>query len=379
MLVTSLRGDPKISSISAARQIASGVASRIQQTGDELSFPETDIAALDQYGLLHAPFPMEVGGEGLALGAAACDKLLHVLRALGAGSLPLGRLFEGHVNAVALIGLYGTHEQLAALACRRASSALLAVWNTDDPSAPLRLISDGNGWRLMGRKVLCSGAGFIERPLVTARDESGRILMVMPYLRRGERADLSKWTPTGMQASATGSVDLTNLVVTNAELVGDEEDYHRQPAFSGGAWRFAAVHLGAMEALLDLCREHHLSTRRGAEPHQAARLAQGMTALETARLWVERAAFLAEVRNENAQATVAYVNLARLAVERAALDLIELVQRSIGLASFLRPHPVERITRDLATYLRQPAPDRALVAAAEWVLDCEQTIADLWS
>ena len=41
---------------------------------------------------------------------------------------------------------------------------------------------------------------------------------------------------------------------------------------------------------------------------------------------------------------VAYVNLARLAVEAAALDLMQLVQRSVGLQAFLRPNPIERIS-----------------------------------
>ena len=36
---------------------------------------------------------------------------------------------------------------------------------------------------------------------------------------------------------------------------------------------------------------------------------------------------------------VAYVNLARLAVEAAALELMQLVQRSVGLQAFLRPEP----------------------------------------
>jgi hypothetical protein len=37
----------------------------------------------------------------------------------------------------------------------------------------------------------------------------------------------------------------------------------------------------------------------------------------------------------------------------------------------MRPAPLERIARDLATYLRQPAPDRALTEAAAWVLAAE--------
>jgi hypothetical protein len=73
-------------------------------------------------------------------------------------------------------------------------------------------------------------------------------------------------------------------------------------------------------------------------------------------------------RIEAPEQLVAYVNLARLAVEAAAFDLMQLAQRSVGLQAFMRPNPIERISRDLATYLRQPGPDRALTDAAAWVL-----------
>jgi hypothetical protein len=52
----------------------------------------------------------------------------------------------------------------------------------------------------------------------------------------------------------------------------------------------------------------------------------------------------------------------------AALELLQLAQRSIGLQAFMRPNPIERISRDLATYLRGPGPDRALTDAASWIL-----------
>jgi hypothetical protein len=43
---------------------------------------------------------------------------------------------------------------------------------------------------------------------------------------------------------------------------------------------------------------------------------------------------------------------------------MRLTQRSLGLGAFIAGHPVERLCRDLATYLRQPAPDEALDVAA---------------
>jgi hypothetical protein len=41
-------------------------------------------------------------------------------------------------------------------------------------------------------------------------------------------------------------------------------------------------------------------------------------------------------------------------------------QRSLGLGAFIAGHPAERLCRDLATYLRQPAPDEVLDVAAAY-------------
>jgi len=150
---------------------------------------------------------------------------------------------------------------------------MFGVWNTDD-TQNLRLIGEDGRYQLEGRKILASGAGHIERPLVTARDEHGHRLIVMPHLQPGERADLSQWTAHGMRASATGVVDFSGIAVEPIEIVGSDGDYERQPTFSGGAWRFAAVHQGGMERLLDLLRVHLRRTGRGGDPHQAARLAR---------------------------------------------------------------------------------------------------------
>ena len=234
---------------------------------------------------------------------------------------------------------------------------LFGVWNTDDANG-LRLIHrHGRSW-LEGRKILASGAGHIERPLVTATDENGRRMIVLPKLGAPDRADVSRWTAHGMRASATGAVDFTGVEIEPMEIVGREGDYERQPWFSVGAWRFAAVHLGGMERLFDLLRRHLQETNRGQDPHQAARLGRAAMAVETARLWVAQAASTAEapLGSRAPEQLVAYVNLARLAVEAAALELMQLAQRSIGLQAFMRPNPIERISRDLATYLRQPGP-----------------------
>ncbi len=357
----------------SAGEVGEQAFARAGAYDEDSAYPTADVAALHESGLITAVLPPEFGGSALS-----GPSLSEVLQSIGSGSLPLGRIFEGHVNAIELVLRYGDRDQVELLAREAREGKMFGVWNTDDANN-LRLIRSHGRYSLEGRKILASGAGHIERPLVTATDEDGRRLMILPKLQASDRADLSGWKAQGMRASATGAVDFTGVGVEPIEIVGRDGDYERQPWFSAGAWRFAAVHLGGMERLLDLLRRHLQETNRGRDPHQAARLGRAAMATETARLWVERAATIAEPPLGSApDQLVAYVDLARLAVEAAALDLMQLVQRAVGLQAFLRPNPIERISRDLATYLRQPGPDRALTNAAAWVLAQPRGAQDLW-
>ncbi len=352
--------------------------------------PADDVAALGTAGLLLAPLPRALGGRGWGSEPDGALPLMRALRLIGRASLPLGRLFEGHCNTLRLLARHGTPAQCEVAAADARRGVLFGMWNTGDPAGLwLDPAVDGPEGDLVlrGRKCFCSGAGLVERALVTAREGNAPPRMVLVPLPRGTaRADLSRWTPTGMRASATGDVDFSGLPAPFGTLIGAPGDYTRQPGFSGGAWRFLAVQLGGIEALAEAVREHLVRTGRGDDPHQAARFGRVATVAETARLWVREAAVLAEdVRpaSPGGDATppervVAYVDLARGAVERAALDALELAQRSVGLAAMLRPAPVERISRDLATYLRQPFPDGALHGAASAALGFPELVGDQW-
>jgi alkylation response protein AidB-like acyl-CoA dehydrogenase len=233
------------------------------------------------------------------------------------------------------------------------------------------------GFRLDGAKVLASGTGHLTRPLITARQPDGTMRMVVvPLPEPHAGADPDQWRAVGMRASLSGGFDFTGIEVAEADLLGGPGDYERQPDFSAGAWRFAAVQLGGIEAIVDEVRAHLRRTERGGDPHQRARIAAIVTATITARLWLERAV---DVVNEpDPDAALACVNLARLAVEEAGLQVMELAQRSVGLQAFLQPNPLKRLCRDLATYLRQPNPDGARTAAAAYVLGSDHPTGELW-
>ena len=173
----------------------------------------------------------------------------------------------------------------------------------------------------------------------------------------------------GMQASGTGAYDFTDIVISSDNIIGSAGDYLRQPEFSAGAWRGSAVTLGAMDRLIDLLRQELLDRGRVNNPHQLYRLGEALILQKTASMWVTEAAKAAYTPGMQSEDVVATVNLARIAVERAALELITLVQRSLGLSAFVKGKAVEQVMRDLMTYLRQPAPDETLTEAAAWFVN----------
>lgn len=335
-------------------------------------FPADDIAALAGVGALLAPLPVQAGGLGLGTAAAGAAGVFALLRLLGAGHLAVGRLFEAHVNALRLIVRYGAAGQIAAAAEDAKAGRLFGLWVTDPPEGGLALGAVG---LLRGRKQFCSGAGHVQRAVVTVAVDGGTRLAVAAGLGTVVHVTPLDGGLQGMRAAVTGQAAFDGAP---AELFGAPGDYLREPDFSAGAWRTSAVTLGGVEALLSEAIQQLRGRRRTDDPHQQARMGEALIAAETARLWMGEASRVAEDGAADPSGAIAYVNLARIAVEQACLSVIGLVQRSLGVAAFVRPNPVERLCRDLATYLRQPAADMVLTEAAAHVMALSPPLLRPW-
>jgi alkylation response protein AidB-like acyl-CoA dehydrogenase len=325
------------------------------------AFPVAGLRRLQGAGLLMAPVPVEFGGFGLHTNADS-QALFRLLHLLGYADLSLGRIFEAHVNAIELIRQYGTSRQMEAAALAAQAGDLFALWVTDSPENGVQLSRD---LRLSGEKWFCSAAGSATQALITARTEAGDQMLLVPHLagvpvtERGVKL-------SGMRAAKTGSVDLNGVVLDEDALIGAPGDYLREPVFSTGAWRSSAVALGGLAAVIDVTRDQLHARGRADNPFQRMRFGQSVIAHETGRLWLQEG--VKRVDSAPAEEAVAYINLARTAVETACLDALRHVQRSLGLAAFMQASKVERIARDLATYLRQPAPDDVLLEAAGYFI-----------
>ena len=300
--------------------------------------------------------------------------LRDTLRAVGGADLATGRIFEGHVNATQLVHAYGSPDQRAALRDDLVNDRLFGVWNTDAPE-PVRLEGGPGAWVLRGAKSFSTGAGHVERMLITAAHPDGGRQMVLAHHADDARVDQSGWIVRGMGASQSGVYDFDGLAVPDEWLIGAPDDYVREPRFSAGAWRFTAVQLGGAEALVRLYRDHLVETGKGDDPIQRLRFGQAAAALRSAGLWVAQAADAAEAGTANA---IPLVAMTRGLVEDAAMGLMEAVTRAVGTRSFVTGTRIDRIVRDLGLYLRQPVPDQARDRAAAAWLEADGWGEDEW-
>ena len=317
---------------------------------------------------------------------AAFERQLTLLKAVGRGSLPAGRIYEGHVNAVHLIELYGTEAQQRRWYGEiREQQLLFGVWNTEMRDG-VTITDLGDGcYRLAGAKTFCSGAGHVDRPIITGpllRDgeSAGWQMCVVPTeaFNHPERITGDFWRPLGMEASASYRIDFTGIELRRADLLGQPDDYQQQPAFSGGAVRFTAVHLGGAEALFDHTLRFLRQQERQNNPYQAHRLGHLATEIESGRQWLRGAAEHTLYATNSTDKVIQYANMVRTAISRICHRVLDDCATCVGARGFLAPHPVQQIYRDLTMYLRQPNPDGALADLGKYVGNCGRPGYAIW-
>ncbi len=365
----SQRASSKADLLREVQRLADRITSRPVTEGK--TAPVNELGEMAQIGLLIAPLPTSLGGLGLGTEQGTHLVVLRLLALIGGADLVLGRLYEGHVNALMLIFAYGTGAQLQDAAEDAHAGRLFGVWNTGSPEL-LRLgeISAGR-YTLHGNKTFASGAAFVQRPIVTAQLGDRGWQMVLPRMESPEVAgnivlDRSFWQPLGMEGSESFAIDFSGATLEDRDLIGVPGDYYRDPLFRGGAIRFAAAQAGAILRLHSLFAEWLKNAHRENDPYQIARLGEIALTAQAATLWIERAAAVAEkslwpeTSKLDTEQMVNGANMIRLAIERLATTTMQLVTAGIGAHGLLQVNRFERILRNLNMYLRQPSPDRIL-------------------
>lgn len=171
-----------------------------------------------------------------------------------------------------------------------------------------------------------------------------------------------------MRAGVNGTIPLDGVAPPGGATVGQAGDYLCEPDFTTGAWPTMAVTVGILGVLTEPVRQQLVRRGHHEAPLQQARFEELFIARDVAALWTRDAADVAKRGAAPVHDQMAAVNLAHVATEAAAFDVMRHAQRALGLAAVLQPNPVERHLHDLATHLRQPAADAVPTEAAQHAL-----------
>jgi len=173
-------------------------------------------------------------------------ELIEALVALGRTDIPLGRLVEGHVDAIRILA----QAQRAPIA-----DARYAVWASQSQATGIAARAARGGWRLDGTLRFASGVGVVDRALVSVLvDSSERLLLDLDV---GDwSADESAWQTTAMAVSRSHTIVLTDVCADASAQVGPAGFYLGRPGFFPGGAGVAAVWAGGAARLADLVHDY---------------------------------------------------------------------------------------------------------------------------
>ena len=283
----------------------------------------------------------------------------------GRHDVALGRLFEGHVDAMQILHRYADGAQRQVLESIVASDPLLGVWNAEAPGLRVQY----NGTTVSGGKSYASGAGILSHALVTSKAGTPEVqLHVLDLAQCPPDIDRTWWSVTGMARSETHQVRWTEAETI---AIGAPGDYEREPWFSGGAVRFATVQAGGLAGLLDVVRAHLLRLDRAEDTMQQRRLAE-LHMLSSIAAGAVLTAGQSCV-DYNGPAIAGMVANTRNIVYDSCERGIAIAQQACGTVAYFEESAVCRFAQDLGMYIRQPGPDAQLAkvgqAVAEGTLD----------
>lgn len=197
--------------------------------------------------------PLPVPGKGQTAGRHS--RLMEI----GRQNLSLARLAEAHWDALAIIAESGRSHD---------AHAIYGVWASERKGERLRIVREGRESYLTGLKLFCTGAGIIDRTLITVGQPDPILIDIdLAALPDKLEVDLSGWQVNAFRQTRTATVRFLNLPFEGKNVIGPSGWYLRRPGFWHGACGPACCWAGGAIGLYD----YALSQSR-CDPHTLAHL-----------------------------------------------------------------------------------------------------------
>src|SRR5690606_19706429 len=260
-------------------------------------------------------------------------KRWQILSQVSANNLSLGKLFESHLDALAIL-----HE----LNIPVMKKGLWAVWAAEGGPQPLKLEA-GN---LTGIKPWCSASVWVQHGLLTYRDEQQQSqLLILDLSQEGIQHHQNAWHAVGMQHTLTARLELDRVEV---EKVAAPDAYLDRPGFWHGAAVVAACWYGATVRLAEYLRQAVLL-----KPHAYKAMYLGEISrvlLATQSLFHQVAALIDQQPQHSHELKIRSL---RAQVETTALNVLTHVGKGLGAAPYCEHPHFARLAADLPVFIRR--------------------------
>ena len=345
----------------ALRRVAAGAQARDLEPSP--SFPGDAIIELERAGAL--AFNALVGTRR----PPAAEELA-LVRSVARADGSVGRIFDGHLNAVERIVVQGPpalrDRELSAV---RAGELRAGVWGGDPvpgEGPPATVVRRGRSEVLRGVKTFCSGAGGLDRALVLGRAEQGGppvAVWIDVSDSRRVTVDASWYRSFGLRASVSHRVEFDDAPIL--ARLGPPGAIAKQPWFGRDALRTAASWAGMADAAAQAAIDE-LASRPQHGPLEDLATGRILTAQRTISVWLDSAAAALDRGDGELEAVALH---ARSAISDACRTLLDEAARACGSRPFARGDRLDRARRDLEVFLLQHRLDPLLSRAGAEVLD----------
>jgi hypothetical protein len=298
----------------------------------------------------------DVMREDLPLPGGGQTALRHMrLMELGREDLSLARLAEAHFDALAILAEAGRPAE---------PGAIYGVWASEKPGQAMALEIREESLAITGEKMFCSGAGLIDRALITVG--AGEPLLIDVDLRARGAAiafDRSVWKTTAFAETNTAAARFVGVSVSKEDIVCDAGWYLKRPGFWHGACGPASCWAGGAAGLVD-----YATKQKRNDAHTLAHLGAMAADVWALRSILQAAGDEIDATPQDAKAAHRRALTVRHLAEQASSDILRRLPRAYG------PHPLamdETIAKryaELDLYVRQSHAERDLEALGAVVL-----------
>ncbi|MBA2511159.1 MAG: hypothetical protein H0X19_03500 [Rubrobacter sp.] len=334
--------------------IAAGAAARDAAP----AFPERPVRDLASAGVLGMTAPGPEKDRGVPF-----EEEWRVLRAVAGADGSVGRILDGHFNAVERLSVLAPEPlRSAELGAVAAGRLRLGVWGADPipgEGEPARLSGDGGS--ISGVKTFCSGSTGLDRALVLVRRPDGTPgppTVAYVDLAEGVEVDTGWFRGPGMRSSESHRVVFDGAPVL--AVLGGPGELLSEPYFSRDAVRTAVTWAGIADLAVGSALDVLAAKSANREPDDLVSLAAGrlVTAQGTIDRWLDFAAARADAYPEASLS--GFSTQLRVAVASGCRTILDESARGVGSHPFATAGPLDRAKRDLELFLLQHRLEPAL-------------------